>query len=257
MLLGRFTLSGVSFWERLIGWYGQSLLGELIRYIGDKYFTVHFHVYEYMPFGPQFDDTARMLIFGIAIGMIIASVMISHTRVKLGGFIRRLIAENCLSPENAKTLMELDEFRNSAVRRELSKGVTLRKYVKCCEEEAYTIAQTSNVSEAVANDDDAKEGAIDIMTEQPKRHNSFGKKLLAFFTSKESSDFRMDFTKMHFYIPEELKYRADVRFEKKGSGRLPVILTCIGAVLFTALACRFLPDIIQMMDNIINQMAPQ
>ena len=39
----------------------------------------------------------------------------------------------------------------------------------------------------------------------------------------------MDPDAHHFYIPEEMKYTADVKFEKKGS-------TWLGAILFVAVA---------------------
>ncbi len=246
MFFGKSTLYSAPFWERLIGWYEQTLLRELVDYIIDKYFTVHFHVYEYISIGPSANDAARLLIFGIAIGIVIATVMVAHTRTKLGGFLRKMIAEDCLTPDKAKTLMELGEFRNSDVRRELACGVTMRKYVKCCEEEAFIAAQSAQKDE--------EEKAQD---EQAPAKRSLGNRILSFFTGKSRDDFHMDFTKAHFYIPEELKYRVEVRFEKKGSGWIPVVLACVGAILFTALTCRFLPDILQMMDNIIKQMAPQ
>ncbi|MBQ9784404.1 MAG: hypothetical protein IJW29_09840 [Clostridia bacterium] len=245
MFFGKSTLYSVPFWERLIGWYEQSVLRELINYIIDKYFTVHFHIYEHISIGPSSNDAARTLIFGIAIGIVIATVMVARTRTKLGGFLRRMIAEDCMAPERAKTLSELGEFRNSAVRHELSRGVTLRKYVKCCEEEAF-LTELS-----------AKQAVNETKTEEKKPKRSFWARVLSFFTGKAPDDFQVDFTKAHFYIPEDLKYRVEVRFEKKGSGWLPVVLSFVGAILFIILACRFLPDILQMMDNIINQMAPQ
>ena len=245
MFFNKSTLYSVPFWERLIGWYDQSVLRELVNYIIDKYFSVHFHVYEHITIGPSSNEAARAIIFGIAIGIVIATVMVARTRTNLGGFLRKMIAEDCLSAERAKTLMELGEFRNSSVRRELSRGVTLRKYVKCCEEEAFLAEKASQSTDSEASE------------EKKKEKRPFLNRVLSFFTGKNSEDFNVDFTKAHFYIPEELKYRVEVRFEKKGSGWLPVVLAAIGALIFTMLTCRFLPDILQMMDNIINQMAPK
>ena len=245
MVYGKSPLYSVPFWERLIGWYENSVLCQLVDYIAGKYFTVNLHVYEHIPVGPSANDTARTFIFAIAIGMVIATIMVARTRTHLGGFLRKMIAEDCLSAERAKTLSELGEFRNFSVRRELSRGVTARKYVKCCEEEAFLESKKATSDENQENS---------IPKEPPKQ--SFWGRLVSFFTWKDADDFKIDFTTARFYIPEDLKYRVEVRFEKKGSGWLPVILACVGAILFTALACRWLPDILQMMDNIINQMAP-
>ncbi len=245
MIFEKSTLYSVSFWERLIGWYDQSVLRELVNYIIDKYFSVHFHVYEHITVGPSSNEAARTIIFGIAIGIVIATVMVARTRTKLGGFLRKMIAEDCMSPEKAKTLMELGEFRNSSVRRELARGVTLRKYVKCCEEEAFLAEKASQSTDS------------EPLEEKREEKRPFWSRLLSFFTGKDPDDFQMDFTKARFYIPEDLKYRVEVRFEKKGSGWMPVVLVAVGALIFTMLTCRFLPDILQMMDNIINQMVPQ
>lgn len=252
MFFGNSALYSAPFWERFVGWYEKTLLHDLLAYLIDRYFTVHFHVYEHLSVGPEANDAARVLIFGIAIGIIVATVLVSRTRVKLGGFLRKLIAQDAMAPETAKTLSELAEFRNSAVRRELSRGVTLRKFVRCVEEEAYCAKQ----KEAVEGQDDAVK-ETESKDQKPPERVSFGRRLAAFFTGRATDAYRIDFTTAHFYLPADLKYRAEVRFERKGSGKLPVVLVCIGAVLFVALTCRFLPDVFQMMDNIIGQMAPK
>ena len=226
-------LSGnqVSFWEQFLSWYYQSTLYELLAYFEERYFRIDFHAYEHINLSPDAGKTAQMMILGIALGLMIASLMIAYTRTRLGGFVRKLLREECLSEESAKTLFELGEFRNAAVRRELSRGVTLRKFVQRVSQK-----EEANVSE---------KSTIDA------KKNPF----LSFF-GKNSEENRVDFTTDRFYIPEEFKYRADTRFEKKGSGWLFAILTSIGTIVFASLICKFLPDILQLMDNIIGMMAP-
>ncbi|MBQ9774229.1 MAG: hypothetical protein IJW30_06155 [Clostridia bacterium] len=260
MFFSKAPLYSVPFWERFIAWYEQTTLHELLAYLWDKYFTIHFHVYEFVPFGPADGESARLLIFGIAIGLVIASFMIAHTRTKLGGFLRKMIKSDCLSPENAKTLQELGEFRNASVRRELRRGVTLRKFVRCVEEEQFRAANAEKEegSDTVKECDDAvnKPRAEQGEVQEPKKRGLAGFK----FTPRKKQDeasYVIDFSTAHFYIPEDLKYRVEVRFERKGSGRLLVVFTIIGSILFTALTCRFLPDIFQLMDNIIGHMAPR
>jgi len=41
-----------------------------------------------------------------------------------------LLKNECFSPESAKTLSELDLFRNASIRRELSRGNNLRMVVR-------------------------------------------------------------------------------------------------------------------------------
>lgn len=74
--------------------------------------------------------------------------------------------------------------------------------------------------------------------------------------SKKNTTYKIDFTKDHFYIPEDLKYRAEVRFDQKGSGWLSVVLTVILVPVFVGLLCRFMPNILQLVDSMITFFAP-
>jgi hypothetical protein len=136
--------------------------------------------------------------------------------------VRKLLKNEAFSPESSKNLLELEEFRSTVIRHELAKGVFLRKVVRCCEEEAFE---------------------ADL-----SKSNSAAK-------SKQSS-YHMDFTLARFYIPEDLKYRAELRFEQKGSGWLFVLLTVVVTPILASLICQFLPDLLQMCDNLISFLAP-
>lgn len=79
----------------------------------------------------------------------------------------------------------------------------------------------------------------------------------AFLSEKEKgTDYKIDFTKDHFYIPEELKYRAENRFRQKGSSWLSVVLTVILVPVVVGLICRFMPNILQLADSLITVLAP-
>ena len=63
--------------------------------------------------------------------------------------------------------------------------------------------------------------------------------------------FKMDPSVMHYYIPEDLKYVADVKFEKKGTGVHTLLLAFI-LVSALAIALLFLiPELLQMFDNML------
>ena len=78
------------------------------------------------------------------------------------------------------------------------------------------------------------------------------------FLSEKGKDatYEIDFTKDHFYIPEDLKYRAENRFRQKGTGWPTVVLTVILVPLVVGLLCRFMPNILQFADSIITFFAP-
>ncbi len=197
---------GESLWEMIATWYSHSTLNQIISSIDSRFFRLEFHNYEHIALTPAANGTVKTMIFGIAIGLILAIIFTSFVKKQLGSFVFRLIREECFSKDKAKTLLELGAFRNSTIRRELVRGVNLRKLVRCVEEEE-------------VEDKDA---------------------------------FRMDFTTAHFYLPEELKYRAEIRYEQQGSGWLFVLCAIILTVVFTSLLCTWLPEILQLLDNLIS-----
>ena len=79
----------------------------------------------------------------------------------------------------------------------------------------------------------------------------------AFLLEKgNDASYKIDFTRDHFYIPEDLKYRAEIRYSTKGSTWLYVVLTVILVPVVVGLLCRFMPDILQAVDSLITFFAP-
>lgn len=78
------------------------------------------------------------------------------------------------------------------------------------------------------------------------------------FLSEKGKDatYKIDFTKDHFYIPEDLKYRAENRFSLKGSSWVSVVATVVLVPVFVGLICRFMPNILQFVDSVITFFAP-
>ena len=73
------------------------------------------------------------------------------------------------------------------------------------------------------------------------------------FLSEKGKDatYKIDFMRDHFYIPEDLKYRAENRFNAKGSTWIYVVLTVILVPVVVGLLCRFMPNILQFIDSFI------
>lgn len=78
------------------------------------------------------------------------------------------------------------------------------------------------------------------------------------FLNEKGKDatYKIDFMKDHFYIPVDLKDRAEMRFDKKGSGWQAVVLTVVLVPIVVALICRFLPDVLRLIDSLITFFAP-
>ena len=125
-MIGLFTsAAALSLGDKIVNWYEQSLIKELLDYFSEQYFSVNLGTYENFSVNPALGGTLRNIILALAAAIILASCLTAHTRVNIGTFVRRLIGEDCLSSDRAKTLFELGYFRSTTIRRELSRGGAL------------------------------------------------------------------------------------------------------------------------------------
>lgn len=243
----------LSFWEKLAAWYEQSALCELLTYIEERYFSVEFGIYENFSVTGGLGENVRNIIIAIALALIAVSVMNAYTRQNLGGFVRRLISEDCLSPDRAKTLSELGYFRSTSIRRALSRGTTLRLVVRRADETETDDAQSTDETVPAAESDSILEngdGNPDTVSESASAAEETP------VSKSEEQGSRIDFLTARFYVPEELRYRAEIRFRTKGSSWWLVALTAVLSVVVAALLCSFLPDIVAFADNLMTWLSP-
>ena len=219
--------NGETFWEKIAAWYQNSLLRELLSYFEQRYFTVDARVYNNFSVSTQTANTIRSMVLAILIGILLASLYVAYMRTVPGGFVRKLLSLEANTPEKAKTLFELGYFRSPMIRRELIAGNSLRMVVRY-----------HDPKEAQEDGEDDEQD-----TKTHTRTLKTGKKL--------------DFLSVRFYIPEELRYRAEIRFEKAGSGWKFAIVAAIVSVVVAAVICVFLPDILTLVDGIISLAAPK
>ena len=213
------------FYRPLLSAGEPSLFEELLDYFIGKYFSVETGQYDYITIGSGSLVTLQRIVLGIFGGVIIAAGVAFYDKNMLGSFVRKLIKEDCLSPENAKTLAELEFDRSRSVKTSLRSAHKLGKIVHSVEKDAY-----------LRQVEEAKEAYV----EQHGSDNGFF-----------MPEYRMDVNNDHFYIPYEEHYRADIRFENKGSGWRSFLLVVIVSVISAALVCFLLPDVLQLVDNMI------
>ena len=208
------------------------LLGELREYFYETYFSPDFSGYKYINLGNN-NTTLAQLLFGLAIGAIIACIINYVYKQKLGIFIRKLLKNEAFSPENAYTLEELGLKKKRLLRRSLSSiHSPIRKLVACT-------GAPDLLAEARADTDRYKI--------QPKE-GGFFKRFMNYISPEKRE--RVDFKKAAWYIPEEKKYRAEVRFEKGESGvKLAVYIILL--VIFPFACIRALPSVLQLCDAMI------
>lgn len=205
----------------------MSLWEELWAYLEGKYFSVDLGQYRHLNLGSGSLITLRNVILGICGGIIIASIMMAYEKNKLGKFVRAVIKEQCLWPDKAMTLEQLGFQGDSAIKSNLRRNSSvLSKVVKCVEREAFQ-KDVSDMREAYIAQTGSEKGFV-----EPK--------------------FEMDLQNAHFYIPDEEHYAADIRYDNTGSGWRAFLLVIIVTTVIAVLVCFLLPDMLQMVDNMID-----
>lgn len=207
----------------------QTLIEELWEYLVDKYFSIDMPYLENFSIKTGGLVSIQGIIVGIAIGIVIAAACTIYNKRYIGSFIRRVISCQCFDAASAKTLYELGYLKSAGVRGVIKTGGSLSRWVRCAEEdEFYT-------------EIDKKRAEFE---EEHKNDDKIPK-----FVEPE---FKRDLNTMHFYIPEDKKYAAEIRFEEKGANIGVFVIVVIAAILLCALICYFLPDLLKMIDNFIS-----
>ncbi|MBQ7830158.1 MAG: hypothetical protein IJ345_07795 [Clostridia bacterium] len=206
----------------------QSLFEELWEYIVENYFSVDLPYLENFTVKSNALVSIRMVIIGITIGIIVASISTLYSKRYLGDFVRKIVYEECFDKDSAKTLYDLGYLKSPGVRGAVKTGGTLWRWVRCVEEDEF-------------------------VTEINKKREEFeelhkGEKKPPKFKAPE---FVRDCNTMHFYIPKEKTYAAEIKFDKQGANIGSVLLVSLAALILCAFACYIVPDAIKLVDNFI------
>lgn len=209
----------------------KSLGAELWEYFLDKYFSVEVPYLENFSVQSNALVSFRWIIIGITIGIIIAAICTVYNKRYIGDFVRKVIYEECFDKDSAKTLYDLGYLKSPGVRGVIKSGGSLSRWIRCVEEDEF-LAQVEKTREEFdqAHKDEPK---------PPKF---------------QEPEFKRDCNTMHFYLPEEKKYAAEIRFEDKGAHWGSVFFVAIGAIALCMFVCYMLPDMIKFVDNFISVM---
>ncbi len=202
------------------------LANELWLYFMDKYFDDSTF---YPNLNIDGNDTAfiRLVIIGLFIGLSVAGFFAVFNKRVLGSFVRKLIQAEAFSPESAKTLEELGFAGKVTIYNAVRKSTTLRRVVKCREEQAHD-AELS-----------LKRAEYDTARENDKRLPKF-----------KETVYKIDPTTDRFYIPEEMKYMADIKFDAKGNTWASAIFCCVFMLVLMVVAIVLLPNLLEFLNNL-------
>ena len=203
----------------------QPLAEELWQYFYDTYLDPY-EYYEYLNLTSADLWTIRILIFGLCVGLSLAAFAAAFNKRVLGDIVRKILAKQAFSPETAVTLEELGLEGKPIAHFAIKKSTSLRRVVKCCEEESFEAEQ-------------------DKREREYKENRKKDKSLPKFKPSKYKINPYAD----TLYIPEKDRYMADVKFEKRGTTWIGAcVFSIVMAVVFVGLMVA-LPQILSLMNE--------
>lgn len=198
-----------------------TLFEELYDYFTQKYLTPNYGSYENITIqNDPVVSTALAIIAGFIAVMVGASVMI-FTKRTLGRLVRRLVKNEALSPESAKTIDEIGLGKSRAIRWFINK-MTLSKAVRCREEDEYYGIGT----------DESKKDAYKVSLVTPRKLK---------YKRNPKTD--------HFYIPEEQKHRALIRFDQKGTNPMMLLVLAVVYIVMALIIVKLLPSLVGFADG--------
>lgn len=183
-------------------------------------------LYDYVNVSYPF-ESLEIVVWGLFIGFVIASLMAVYNKGLIGGFIKALLSNECTSEESAKTISELGYGTDYFVKNALRTNTVMRRFVVRVD---YVLPRFE--SEAAGTDEPAAE-------KQPKVERTRGGHEI------------IDFETARFYIPEELKYRAEVRYARRGTNVVSLIVTIIILAVAAFGVLYLVPEMLQLLDNFI------
>ena len=169
-----------------------------------------------------------ILLIGLFVGAAFAIIATVYNKRVLGDFVRALLREGCLSPESARDLDYLNFIHKSSIRQAVKTSTNLRRVVRSREEDEHD----KKMAELMAEYEAKKEA---------------GEKLPKF----EPTEYRPDPYMDHFYIPEKMKYMADIKFEKKGNSVLGAVIGIAALAILLFLVFLYMPQVLKFFDNSI------
>ncbi len=166
--------------------------------------------------------SVTVIIWALCIGLCVGSIFYTFARHSCWSLIKSLKKGEHSTKDKAVSLSELGLRATLLLKRDLKDGQSLRKYV------------------CIANPEECR----------LERKNKFINKVYRHFR-KEDMPVKYDLSKALFYLPEESRHTAEVRYESKGSPILAAIVACVlfGIVAVGLSLC--MPKLLELLDEMI------
>lgn len=171
-------------------------------------------------------STLLIIVWGLYAGIVIGIFLALICRVWSGRIVAKLQENGADCPEKAKSLSELG-IDKPAARRMLKAESSLRRYVLCVKKEE----------------------------EEQTQVNGFVRRWHK-FTGTDVPE-KTDFSSAKFYIPEDNRIGAELRYPKEKAPVRSFILAAVVLAAVAFFAIYAVPELLTMVDNFVTQVKPQ
>ncbi|MBR6727543.1 MAG: hypothetical protein IKM08_05075 [Clostridia bacterium] len=179
-----------------------------------SFFDIAPREYANFTFDEAARTTVRNIILAFCIGVILATLYTLYQKQVPGAIVRAILRAEAFTPDSAKSAEELGLVKNPFFRYELRRNMTLKRLIKTVRPED---VKKKDEKEAAPQESDTATEPV-----------------------------------LRYYIPEELKYRAEIRYESKGNGLFGLIFTVVVTAGLGILLIKLLPVILILFDNVMN-----
>ena len=145
----------------------------------------------------------------------------------VGGYIRKMIYEGAIGKDKAVTLYHLGTNMRSSFARALRKTAGVRRLVKCVEEEEFL----TEIEESRAEYEKKREEDASLPPFSAAEYK---------FNGEE-----------HYYIPEDKRISAEIKFANRGMKLWGYLLVIIGSAVGFFALMMLLPYILKLLDQMI------
>lgn len=172
--------------------------------------------------------SVSLIALGIYIGIVIACIAMAYNKQVLGALARKILSDERTDASKAATLEELGYHKNPFIRGAVQKSVSLRRVVKCVEEDEFYENQRLD-----------KEEYEKRRAEEPR------------LPKFKELEYRVDPSRDHFYIPEKNCEIAERKFYSRGSGWGSTVFAIVLISVAFFVIMLNMPKILDVLDSFV------
>ena len=169
------------------------------------------------------------IVWGIAVGILLGVLLSLIYRVHAHKLVAALAEHGATDREHALTLADLGLGKNRVVRRMLGNGGSLSSTVLCANEDEFP----------------------------PRKLSKLGYFWHYKFLRGDPLPPKTDYSIARFYLPEEKRVTAELRYSEEKHPVRSFILAALGLTALALFTIFVLPELLTMVDNFITQVKPQ